>query len=132
MIGATCVVPAAVPSDLKRAALPALALEAGWAMKKRVLPMVPSQTGSEPIGDPAGRVREIQEHHRIRLDETAAALGEEPGTAYEVSLALFGDDLDAFGRRFALAETLAHLERLIREGRAARAGDDNNVSYTAA
>src|SRR5439155_27353721 len=53
LIGATCVVPAAVPSDLKRAALPALALEAGWAMKKRVLPMVPSQTGSEPIGDPA-------------------------------------------------------------------------------
>src|SRR5436190_941602 len=86
----------------------------------------------EQIGDPAGRVREIQEHHRIRLDETAAALGEEPRTAYEVSLALFGDDLDAFGRRFALAETLAHLERLIREGRAARAGDDNNVSYTAA
>ena len=53
LVGATCVVPAAVPSDLKSAALPALALEAGWAMKKRVLPMVPSQTGSEPIGDPA-------------------------------------------------------------------------------
>ena len=86
----------------------------------------------DPIGDPAGRVREIQEHHRIRLDETAAALGEAPRNAHEVSLVLFGDDLDAFGRRFALAETLAHLERLVREGRAARAGDDNSVSYTAA
>src|SRR2546429_9008250 len=53
LIGATCVVPAAVPSDLKRAALPALALEAGWAMKKKGLPPGPSQTGAETIGGPA-------------------------------------------------------------------------------
>jgi glyoxylase-like metal-dependent hydrolase (beta-lactamase superfamily II) len=86
----------------------------------------------DPIDDPAGRAREIAEHHRVRLDETAAALGEEPRNAHEVSLVIFGDDLDAFGRRFAIAETLAHLERLVREGRAARAGDSGNVSYTAA
>jgi glyoxylase-like metal-dependent hydrolase (beta-lactamase superfamily II) len=86
----------------------------------------------DPIRDPAARVREIQEHHRVRLDETAAALGPEPRNAYEVSLTLFGDDLDASQRRFALAETLAHLERLVREGRAARAGDSSTVSYTAA
>jgi glyoxylase-like metal-dependent hydrolase (beta-lactamase superfamily II) len=86
----------------------------------------------DPIDDPAGRAREIAEHHRVRLDETAAGLGDEPRNAYAVSLVLFGDDLDAFGRRFALAETLAHLERLVREGRAARAGDSRNVSYTAA
>jgi glyoxylase-like metal-dependent hydrolase (beta-lactamase superfamily II) len=85
-----------------------------------------------PIDDPAGRAREIAEHHRVRLHETASALGEEPRNAHEVSLVIFGDDLDAFGRRFALAETLAHLERLVREGRAARAGDSSNVSYTAA
>ena len=86
----------------------------------------------DPIDDPAGRVREIQDHHRIRLDETAAALSEEPRSAYEVSLVLFGDDLDASQRRFALAETLAHLERLVREGGAARAGDDRAVAYTEA
>ena len=80
----------------------------------------------EPIADPAGRAREIVEHHRKRLDETAAALGPEPRNAYEVSLALFGDKLDASGRRFALAETLAHLERLVREGRAVR----HNAAYT--
>ena len=39
--------------------------------------------------------------------------------------------LDASGRRFALAETLAHLERLVLEGRARREGDDTGVSYTA-
>jgi glyoxylase-like metal-dependent hydrolase (beta-lactamase superfamily II) len=74
----------------------------------------------EPIAEPVSRARAIIEHHRDRLDETAATLGPEPQTAYEVSLALWGDNLDASGRRFALAEALAHLERLVREGRAVR------------
>ena len=74
----------------------------------------------DTIFDPVSRAREIVEHHRKRLDETAAALGPEPRTGYDVSLALFGDNLDASGRRFALAEALAHLERLVREGRAVR------------
>ena len=80
----------------------------------------------EPIRDPVQRAREIVEHHRNRLDETVAALGPESRSAYEVSLGLFGDDLDASGRRFALAETLAHLERLVRAGRAVR----HNAAYT--
>jgi glyoxylase-like metal-dependent hydrolase (beta-lactamase superfamily II) len=86
----------------------------------------------DPVSDPAGRAREILEHHRVRLDETAAALGREPQTAYDASLVLFGTSLDANNRRFALAETLAHLERLVREGRAARSGDGGNLSYTEA
>ncbi|MDX6506635.1 MAG: hypothetical protein QOG06_1279 [Gaiellaceae bacterium] len=84
------------------------------------------------VFDPGSRAKEILDHHRRRLDEAAAALGSEPRSAYDVSLALFGTNLDASGRRFALAETLAHLERLVQEGRAARTGDDRDVSYTAA
>jgi glyoxylase-like metal-dependent hydrolase (beta-lactamase superfamily II) len=80
----------------------------------------------ETIVDPVKRAREIVEHHRNRLDETAAALGPAPQTAYDISLKLFGDDLDASGRRFALAESLAHLERLVRAGRAVR----NKGAYT--
>ena len=45
-------------------------------------------------------------------------------------MALFGESLDASGRRFALAETLAHLERLVHEGRAARSGDGGRLAYT--
>jgi len=86
----------------------------------------------DPVTDPVTRAHEILGHHVRRLDETAAALSAEPRNAYEVSLTLFGSNLDASGRRFALAETLAHLERLVREGRAARSGDVGNVSYTAA
>jgi len=86
----------------------------------------------DPVTDPVARAHELLEHHARRLDETAAALSGEPRTAYDVSLVLFGTNLDANNRRFALAETLAHLERLLHEGRAARAGDSGNVSYTAA
>jgi glyoxylase-like metal-dependent hydrolase (beta-lactamase superfamily II) len=77
----------------------------------------------EPVADPGSRAREIIDHHRRRLDEAAAALGPVPRTAYDVSVAIFGENLDASGRRFALAETLAHLERLVREGRAVRQED---------
>ena len=80
----------------------------------------------DPIADPVHRAHEIIEHHHRRLDETKAALGPEPRTAHEVSLALFGDNLDASGRRFALAETLAHLERLVQAGNAVR----HNGAYT--
>jgi glyoxylase-like metal-dependent hydrolase (beta-lactamase superfamily II) len=86
----------------------------------------------EVVANPAARAREILEHHERRLDETAAILGLEPQAGYDVSVALFGPNLDASGRRFALAETLAHLEWLVHEGRAGRAGDDQSVSYTAA
>jgi len=74
------------------------------------------------IEDPVGRAREIAEHHRLRLDAAAAALDGEPRTAYDVSLRLFESKLSPAQRRFALAESLAHLERLVYAGRAGRAG----------
>jgi glyoxylase-like metal-dependent hydrolase (beta-lactamase superfamily II) len=86
----------------------------------------------EPIEDPAGRAREIVEHHQRRLDETEAALGPRPQTGYEVSLSLFGPELSPTKRRFAVAETLSHLERLVREGRARRREEGRFITYTAA
>jgi hypothetical protein len=47
-----------------------------------------------------------------------------------VSYALFGAELTASARRFAVAETLSHLERLVLEGRARRVGDGGALSYT--
>ena len=43
----------------------------------------------------------------------------------------FGEELSPQQRRFAVAEALSHLERLVREGRAARSGDARNLTYTA-
>jgi glyoxylase-like metal-dependent hydrolase (beta-lactamase superfamily II) len=76
----------------------------------------------EPVTDPAGRATEIAIHHADRLDRAEAALDGTPLTAYDVSLALFQGNLSTTLRRFATAEALAHLERLVLEGRAERAG----------
>jgi glyoxylase-like metal-dependent hydrolase (beta-lactamase superfamily II) len=84
----------------------------------------------EPIHDAPGRACELIAHHRRRLDETEQALNHQGLTPYEISLRLFGDDLSPTQRRFAVAETLSHLERLVREGRGARAGDGGTLTYT--
>ena len=84
----------------------------------------------EPIDDPSARARELIVHHRERLAATAASLGSEPRSGYEVSFPLFGDDLKPAARRFAVAETLSHLERLVLEGGARRIEDDRGVAYT--
>jgi glyoxylase-like metal-dependent hydrolase (beta-lactamase superfamily II) len=91
----------------------------------------------DTVTDPVGRANELIAHHAERLLVTAGAIGTEPRTAYEVSFPLFGDDLRPAARRFAVAETLSHLERLVRDGEAERHelqpnGDVTNVSYTAA
>jgi glyoxylase-like metal-dependent hydrolase (beta-lactamase superfamily II) len=85
------------------------------------------------IDDPAARARELQEHHRVRLEETVSAAldSEEPRTGYHLSLTLFGDDLKPAARRFAVAETLSHVERLVREGVAVRSEISGTVTYTA-
>jgi hypothetical protein len=61
-----------------------------------------------------------------------AALGQEPRTGYDLSFDLFGASLQPAGRRFAVAETLSHAERLVHEGKARRHEDDGTVTYTAA
>jgi len=83
------------------------------------------------IADPAARAREIAAHHDERLDKTEAAVAGEPRTGYDVSHALFGSALPPIQRRFAVAETLSHLERLVVLGRARRGEDGRVVTYTA-
>ena len=83
----------------------------------------------ERILDPAGRAREIVEHHGDRLRRTLAALGDEPRSGYDISRALFPDALAAPLRRFALAETLAHLEHLVLAGQARRLTEGERAFY---
>jgi glyoxylase-like metal-dependent hydrolase (beta-lactamase superfamily II) len=84
----------------------------------------------ERILDPAGRAREISEHHDDRLTRTLDTLGPEPRSGYDVSRTLFPDALAPSLRRFAVAETLAHLERLVHAGRASRVTDGGRTAYT--
>jgi glyoxylase-like metal-dependent hydrolase (beta-lactamase superfamily II) len=85
----------------------------------------------DPIEDPVGRAYELIEHHRERLGVAETALTDRPRTGYEVSFDLFGDELKPASRRFAVAETLSHLERLVLEERAERRDDGGTVAYTA-
>jgi glyoxylase-like metal-dependent hydrolase (beta-lactamase superfamily II) len=87
---------------------------------EQLAPSVAYPGHEEVVREPAARAREIRRHHEDRLDTTVRALGDSPRTAYEVSLAVFPVDLSPALRRFAVAETLAHLERLVRGGRAER------------
>src|SRR5262245_18816835 len=98
----------------------------------KLAPRVALAGHGDTIADPAGRAREIQEHHRFRLEETQAALRGAPLTGYELSIPLFGDDLKPASRRFAIAESLSHAERLVREGPVQRHEADGVVTYTAA
>jgi glyoxylase-like metal-dependent hydrolase (beta-lactamase superfamily II) len=85
----------------------------------------------EPIADPAARARELLEHHRRRLEETARALSAEPRSGFDVSHAVFPAAMAPALRRFALAETLAHLERLVHEERAERLDGSGRTLYRA-
>ena len=84
------------------------------------------------VDAPAARAREIAAHHDERLDRTEDALGTEPHSGYDVSHVLFGSALPPIQRRFAVAEALSHLERLVVLGRARRVEDGRTVTYTAA
>jgi glyoxylase-like metal-dependent hydrolase (beta-lactamase superfamily II) len=86
----------------------------------------------ETIDNPVGRARELVVHHDERLAQTRAALDGRPQSAYEVSLALFPQPLSSTLRRFALAETRAHLEYLVRRDGAQRIDEEARVSYAAA
>jgi glyoxylase-like metal-dependent hydrolase (beta-lactamase superfamily II) len=93
-------------------------------------PRVAYSGHGETIHEPAARAHEILGHHEERLDRTEAALSAEPRTGYDVSHDLFGSTLPPIQRRFAVAEALSHLERLVVLGRARRHEDDRIVAYT--
>jgi glyoxylase-like metal-dependent hydrolase (beta-lactamase superfamily II) len=102
------------------------------ASLKRIVELAPrvAFAGHGPaIEDPAGRARELIAHHDDRLEEARAALDGNPRTAYDVSIALFPDPLSPSLRRFALAETRAHLEYLALRDRARRLEEGGITAY---
>lgn len=80
--------------------------------------------------DLAGRIDELLAHHDERLDAMLDTLTNGPRTPYEVSRIVFRGGLTGYQKIFALAETLAHLEYLEGQGRAARS-ENGVVRYEA-
>jgi len=69
----------------------------------------------QPIAQIAQRVQELKQHHAERLELLFSFL-DQPLTCWEASLKLFPGPLNPAQRRFAWAETLAHLEYLVDQG----------------
>ncbi|WP_456411674.1 MBL fold metallo-hydrolase [Oceanithermus sp.] len=73
------------------------------------------------IEDVPARITEIEQHHQERLQALERALSTGPRTAWELSLVLFPQEgLSTAQRRFAWAETLAHLVHMEGLGRVRR------------
>ncbi len=77
-----------------------------------------------------GRIGELVEHHAERLETMRAEITAAPESAYAVSRKLFRGALTLQQQAFALAETLAHLDHLVLEGRA-RSLEGAPVTYEA-
>ena len=74
--------------------------------------------------DLAGRIDELLDHHADRLDVTLAAFESEVETPYAIARRVFRHDLSDYEQGFALAETVAHLDHLVLQGRAERIEGD--------
>lgn len=66
--------------------------------------------------DGPSRAREIYEHHQLRKSALLALIESQGLSAYQLSLRLFPEELNALERWFAFSETMAHLENLCNEG----------------
>jgi len=62
-------------------------------------------------------IASTEAHHRGRCERMLTAVSERPRTAYEVVEIEWGRNLSPLSERFAVAEALAHLEFLRRQGR---------------
>ncbi|MFZ5596051.1 MAG: MBL fold metallo-hydrolase [Bacillota bacterium] len=80
------------------------------------------------VNDCRGRVEELLEHHRDRLEQVSMLTGS-GATAYSICTRLFGTDLNLHEIRFALTETLAHLACLESRGHVFSRQDAGIVIY---
>jgi glyoxylase-like metal-dependent hydrolase (beta-lactamase superfamily II) len=84
----------------------------------------------EPFHGLHPRLSYLSEHHEERLS-FAAELCRRPITAWDMTAALFQRPLDAHQRLFAIGETVAHLNRLVGQGRIRRDISGPTVRYEA-
>lgn len=95
-------------------------------LKLNVEYVIPSH--GKPFHDANKRINEIITHHNDRLAETLHYL-KKASTVYEVCQRLFPNQLTVHEMRFAIGETLAHLEYLKYKGECVREMQDGSWYY---
>jgi glyoxylase-like metal-dependent hydrolase (beta-lactamase superfamily II) len=73
------------------------------------------------------RLRELQEHHAQRCGLIADAASDAPRTAAELVPVLFKRQMDAHQTGFAFAETVAHINYMVRRRELAQATDAQGI-----
>lgn len=74
------------------------------------------------IHDWQGRIRELEAHHAERLDHCLAAIRTGQHSPYQIAQMIFSSErFTVHEWRFAIAETLAHLDYLVRQGKVIQA-----------
>ncbi|PTM57691.1 MBL fold metallo-hydrolase [Desmospora activa] len=77
------------------------------------------------------RIEQLEQHHQKRLRSMRQWVEQEELTATEVCFREFGQNLSIHNLRFALAETLAHLEYLRQQGESDRQKREGHWRYSA-
>jgi glyoxylase-like metal-dependent hydrolase (beta-lactamase superfamily II) len=88
----------------------------------RVLP-----SHGKPFTGLHARIRQLREHHELRLGEVMHACAERPCHAAELLPVLFKRTLDLHQTTFAMGESVAHLHALWFAGRLVRSRGDDGV-----
>ena len=73
------------------------------------------------------RVRQLKEHHDLRLAEVMQACAERPCSAADLLPVLFKRTLDLHQTTFAIGEAIAHLHALWFDGRLRRIRGEDGV-----
>ena len=89
------------------------------------------------VTDHKKRIRELKAHHDARLNEALYAVQEKDRTAWDVaphiSWDINADSWEAFPsvqKWFAMGETIAHLNKLVSDGKIRRIDENGKVRYT--
>lgn len=76
------------------------------------------------------RMDQLRDHHAARLNKVIDYLTEHSiASAYEVCIHLFGNELSIHNLRFALSETLAHLEYMVFDQQLDRLQERDQIRY---
>lgn len=113
--------PMASGADPLAAYQKALGRFAVWSGDPLVLP-----SHDAPFHGLQGRARQLGRHHEERLAAVLAAC-ERPVRVSDIAAVLFDRELDSHEMGFAIGETLAHVNRLIAEGKVRATTDADGV-----
>jgi hypothetical protein len=89
------------------------------------------------ITDHKKRIRQLKAHHDDRLNEALYAIREKEKTAWDIAPHISWDinahswaEFPSVQKWFAMGETIAHLNKLVSDGRIRRIDEHGKIKYT--